>query len=57
MLGLFFAKLIAAIFFLVDDIRRVIQWVAGKLFFQKTEGENLQQAKEFLVRYFLAGQV
>jgi hypothetical protein len=30
--GLFFAKLIAAIFFLVDDIRRVLQWVSLKIF-------------------------
>ncbi|PZR26203.1 MAG: metallophosphatase [Citrobacter freundii] len=41
--GVFFAKLIAAVFFLVDDIRRGIQWVAGKLFFSNTEGETLQQ--------------
>ena len=39
--GLFLAKLIAVIFFLVDDIRRVIQWVAGKLFFKDTEGEAM----------------
>jgi predicted MPP superfamily phosphohydrolase len=40
-LGLFFAKLFAAVFFLIDDIRRLIQWGAGKLFFRNTEGENL----------------
>ncbi|MFT3933807.1 MAG: metallophosphoesterase [Chitinophagaceae bacterium] len=40
-LGLFFAKLIAVIFFLVDDIRRVIQWAAGKIFFRNTEGETI----------------
>ncbi|HEX4852400.1 MAG TPA: metallophosphoesterase, partial [Puia sp.] len=40
-LGLFFAKLIASVFFLVDDLRRVIQWAAGKLLFRNTEGENL----------------
>jgi uncharacterized protein len=39
--GLFFAKLIAAVFFLVDDLRRLIQWASGKLFFRNTEGENL----------------
>jgi len=39
--GLFFAKLIAALFFLVDDMRRGIQWIAGKLFFSKTEGEDI----------------
>ncbi len=30
--GLFLAKLIAVIFFLVDDIRRLIQWFIGKFF-------------------------
>src|ERR1700682_4896182 len=30
--GLFLAKLIASIFFLIDDIRRGVQWVIGKLF-------------------------
>ena len=40
-LGLLFAKLLATVFFLVDDIRRVIQWGAGKLFFRNTEGENM----------------
>jgi predicted MPP superfamily phosphohydrolase len=41
--GLFFGKLISVIFFLVDDIRRLIQWVAGKLFFRNTEGEQLAE--------------
>jgi uncharacterized protein len=40
-LGLFFAKLLASVFFLVDDIRRLIQWAVGKLFFGNTEGENI----------------
>jgi len=40
-IGLFFAKLLATVFFLLDDIRRVIQWASGKLFFRNTEGENL----------------
>jgi uncharacterized protein len=52
--GLFFAKLIAAVFFLVDDIRRVIQWVAGKLFFSNTEGENLQQGEKISRSAFLS---
>jgi predicted MPP superfamily phosphohydrolase len=38
-IGLFLAKFVAIIFFLVDDIRRAIQWVAGKLFYNNTEGE------------------
>ncbi len=40
-IGLFFAKLIAVIFFLVDDFRRIIQWACGKIFFRNTEGEQL----------------
>ncbi len=39
-IGLFLAKIVAAVFFLVDDIRRGIQWVAGKLFFNNTEFEG-----------------
>ncbi len=39
--GLFFAKLIASLFFLIDDIRRGIQWLAGKLFYSNAEAENL----------------
>lgn len=30
--GLFLAKLIATVFFLVDDIRRALVWIMGKLF-------------------------
>ena len=33
--GLFFAKIIASAIFLVDDVRRVVQWVAAKIFFIK----------------------
>ncbi|GAB4092218.1 metallophosphoesterase [Flaviaesturariibacter terrae] len=40
--GLFFAKLIASLFFLIDDIRRGIQWVAGRIFFSNTEGQQIQ---------------
>ena len=39
-LGLFFAKLIGFVFFLLDDVRRLIQWAAGKLFYSNTEGET-----------------
>jgi predicted MPP superfamily phosphohydrolase len=42
-LGLFFAELIAIVFFLVDDVRRVIQWASGKLFFKNTEGEVINE--------------
>jgi len=53
-LGLFFAKLIAAIFFLIDDVRRGIQWAAGKIFFQNTEGEGLQQDERISRSVFLS---
>ncbi|MBS1495714.1 MAG: metallophosphoesterase [Bacteroidetes bacterium] len=42
-IGLFIAKLTAGIFFLADDIRRLIQWAAGKLFFNNTEGAGLAE--------------
>lgn len=44
-IGLFLAKLIASVFFLVDDIRRAIQWLSGKLFFRNTEGEEIEESK------------
>ena len=40
-IGLFLAKLTGIIFFLADDLRRGIQWIAGKLFFNNTEAENM----------------
>jgi hypothetical protein len=36
-IGLFLAKLIAVLFFLVDDIRRGIQWIVGKVFYNSPE--------------------
>jgi hypothetical protein len=48
--GIFFAKLIAAVFFLVDDIRRLFQWIAAKLFKKEsvdglvTEGEAISRS-------------
>jgi uncharacterized protein len=38
--GFFFAKLLASVFFLLDDVRRVIQWAVAKIFFRNTEGES-----------------
>src|SRR5207344_2395769 len=39
-IGLFFAKVLASVFFLVDDLRRLIQWAVAKIFFRNTEGES-----------------
>jgi uncharacterized protein len=38
--GFFFAKLLASVFFLVDDLRRLIQWIVAKVLFRNTEGES-----------------
>ncbi|MFL5810632.1 MAG: metallophosphoesterase [Flavisolibacter sp.] len=40
-IGLFLSKLIGSVFFLVDDIRRFIQWLVSKVFFKNTEGEQM----------------
>lgn len=40
-IGLFLAKLVAIVFFLVDDIRRGIQWIAGRIFFNNTEVDSM----------------
>jgi predicted MPP superfamily phosphohydrolase len=52
--GLFFAKLIAAVFFLVDDVRRAIQWAAGKIYFSNTEGEIFQSGERISRSVFLS---
>ncbi|MEO5946229.1 MAG: metallophosphoesterase [Chitinophagaceae bacterium] len=52
--ALFFAKLIASFFFLIDDIRRGVQWIAGKIFFSKSEGENLQSEETISRSVFLS---
>ena len=40
-LGLFLAKLTALIFFLVDDLRRGITWLSGRLFFNNTDVDGM----------------
>lgn len=40
-IGLFMAKLVAIFFFLIDDVRRGIQWISGKLFFNKTDVDDM----------------
>ena len=36
-IGLFLAKLVASLFFMIDDIRRGVQWIGEKLFSSKKE--------------------
>ncbi len=52
--AMFFAKVAAGIFLLLDDIRRVFQWVAGKLLFRNTEGEQLQEGERITRSVFLS---
>lgn len=52
--GLFFAKLIASSIFLIDDVRRVIQWIAGKVMFSNTEGEAYQAGERITRSVFLS---
>ncbi|MBC7688089.1 MAG: metallophosphoesterase [Aquabacterium sp.] len=40
-MGFFLAKLTTLIFILADDIRRLIQWIAAKIFYNNTEGETM----------------
>ena len=52
--GLFFAKLIASLFFLIDDVRRGVQWVAGKLFSTKAESDGLKSGEAISRSAFLS---
>ena len=52
--GLFFAKVVASVFFMVDDIRRGLQWAAGKLFYFNTEVEISQEGEKIPRSLFLS---
>ncbi|GAC1588176.1 MAG: metallophosphoesterase [Ginsengibacter sp.] len=39
--GLFLSKFVAIVFFLVDDLRRLIQWTSGRLLFRNTEADQI----------------
>ncbi|MEO5967220.1 MAG: metallophosphoesterase, partial [Ferruginibacter sp.] len=41
-IGLFMAKLVAVVFFIIDDLRRLIQLISSKLFFRNTEVETME---------------
>jgi uncharacterized protein len=40
-IGLFLSKLVIVLFLFVDDLRRAIQWIAGKLFFNNTDVDTM----------------
>ncbi len=42
-MGLFIAKFVAVVFFIVDDLRRLIQWAASKLFSANTEMAQMNE--------------
>ncbi len=42
LIGLFIAKFISATIFLMDDLRRVVQWAGGKLFYRYIQDENFK---------------
>jgi predicted MPP superfamily phosphohydrolase len=52
--GLFFAKLVATLFFLVDDIRRGFQWVGTRLFSGKANKEDISYAHSITRSAFLS---
>lgn len=52
--GLFFAKIVASLFFLVDDVRRGVQWAAGKLFTKKPALAELPAADSISRSAFLS---
>lgn len=44
-MGFFFAELVGVLFFLVDDMRRLMQWIAGKFFYRRTGLEDIAENK------------
>jgi uncharacterized protein len=44
LIGLFIGKFIAATIFLVDDLRRVLHWSGGKLYYQFVQNENFSSS-------------
>ncbi|OJY82409.1 MAG: metallophosphatase [Sphingobacteriales bacterium 40-81] len=44
LIGLFLSKAVTVIFLIVDDLRRVLQWAGGKLFYQYVHGEPFKAA-------------
>ncbi|MBS1748462.1 MAG: metallophosphoesterase [Bacteroidetes bacterium] len=44
LIGLFLSKAVTVIFLIIDDLRRVLQWGGGKLFYQYIHGEPFRAA-------------
>jgi predicted MPP superfamily phosphohydrolase len=44
LIGLFIGKFIASTVFLVDDLRRVLHWSGGKLYYQFVQNENFSSS-------------
>jgi hypothetical protein len=54
LVGLFLLKLFACIFFLLDDLRRGVQWLWGKLFFANTDVGDPQASPRISRSLFLS---
>lgn len=54
LVGFFVLKLFSCVFFLIDDIRRGVQWLWGKLFFSNVEGDNPQEGPRINRSLFLS---
>lgn len=54
LVGLFLFKLFACVFFLIDDIRRGIQWLWGKLFFANADVGDTQASPQISRSLFLS---
>jgi predicted MPP superfamily phosphohydrolase len=52
--GLFFAKLIASLFFVVDDVRRVLQWMVSKIVVSKTPVDEFKPEEGITRSVFLS---
>jgi len=44
LIGFFIAKFIAASFFLIDDLRRVVHWTGGKLYYRFIQNEEFSSS-------------
>lgn len=52
--GLFFAKVVAAFFFILDDVRRGVQWLFSKLFSVKNPAETIKEGEAISRSAFLS---